>query len=87
VRLNQRPLRAFPERLDGYCGQRNVHSLCMAPSPGMRPAQRLQSVQDPLAETLPFQQYPVIQPARQQFKRIDHLRWNPHVDGSRRTGH
>jgi hypothetical protein len=62
-----RPVRALPEWLGRYCAQSRLERLFESP-PSREPlAKRVQRMQPDLPEPLPFEQYPIVVPVRQQI--------------------
>lgn len=71
MRFDQGSLRALTQRFGADCHHRRLHRFRPAPQPDQLVAQRLERVQQPLADTLPLDQHPVVVPAGQQVEGVN----------------
>jgi len=67
VRLDQRSVRTLPERLAGDRCQTGLDRFCESRLRRQSLAERLERVETQLAEPLPFDQHPVVVPARKEL--------------------
>ena len=68
--LDERLLCAFSQRFCGDGQYRGLNRITEAPGADQSVAKNLESMQDTLPQPLPFHQYPVVVPARQEVKSI-----------------